>query len=336
MNSFELYKKVELHIHLEGAASPMFVREICQSGGKKIPEIFDERGNYNWHNFDQFLRIYEIVTNVFLEEKNFEALIRHVLDKQVRENVIYTEIFLGPHLWSNKPTDRWWRFLKIANNVANKYQKEHGIHAYFIIVCIRHLGPEKALEAATFASKVRRDRVVGFGMAGDESHLDILDFKESFKLAKDSGLGITVHAGEICGSKSVDDAITLGVARIGHGVRSKENKQAIRRLLERNIMLEICPGSNVALGLYPALRDHPVNFFHSLNLPISISTDDPPFFSTTLSKEYEDLHNAFGWEEDTFNKINQRSLKFAFCESSLREKLIQQLQREKNGKFDNH
>jgi hypothetical protein len=72
-------------------------------------------------------------------------------------------------------------------------------------------------------------------------------------------------------------------------------------------------GSNVALGLYPALRDHPVNFFHSKNLPISISTDDPPFFSTTLSKEYEDLHNAFGWEEDTFNKINQRSLQFSFA-----------------------
>ena len=134
----------------------------------------------------------------------------------------------------------------------------------------------------------------------------------------------------------MDDAIALGVARIGHGVRSKENKQTIHRLLERNIMLEICPGSNVALGLYPALRDHPVYFFHSKNLPISISTDDPPFFSTTLSKEYEDLHNAFGWEEETFNKINQRSLKFAFCGSSLREKLIQQLQREQNGKFDNH
>ena len=101
-------------------------------------------------------------------------------------------------------------------------------------------------------------------------------------------------------------------------------------------MLEICPGSNVALGLYSALREHPINFFHSKNLPISISTDDPPFFSTSLSKEYEDLCDAFGWDADTFNKINQQSLKFAFCGSSLREKLIQQLQREKNGKFDNH
>ena len=93
MKSFELCEKVELHLHLEGAASPSFVKEICQSSGKQIPEIFDKSGNYNWQNFDQFLHIYEVVTNLFLKEENFEALIRHVLDKQVEENVIYTEIF---------------------------------------------------------------------------------------------------------------------------------------------------------------------------------------------------------------------------------------------------
>ena len=113
MSAFALCKKVELHIHLEGAASPEFVRETCCSSGMEIPEIFDKNGNYKWQNFDQFLTIYEIVTNIFLDEKNFEALVRHVLDKQVKENVIYNEIFLGPHLWSDRPNDRWELFLNI-------------------------------------------------------------------------------------------------------------------------------------------------------------------------------------------------------------------------------
>mgnify|MGYP001239362284 CR=1 FL=1 len=336
MNSFGLCKKVELHIHLEGAASPSFVREICQSSNKRIPEVFDKSGNYNWQNFDQFLRIYEIVTNLFFEEKNFEALIRHVLDKQVKENVIYTEIFLGPHLWSDRPTERWDCFLSIARKVADEYEKKYGIYTYFIIVCIRHLGPEKALEAAKFASSVKTKKVVGFGMAGDEKKFKASDFIKSFNYARQSGLGITVHAGEICGPKSVDEAIQLGVTRIGHGIRSRESEETIVRLLEKNILLEICPGSNVALGLYPSLEEHPINFLLNRNLPISISTDDPPFFSTTLSKEYQDLHNVFGWKEQTFNKINQHSLKFAFCEANLKEKLIQQLLREKNGKLDNY
>jgi len=325
MHSISSCKKVELHIHLEGAASPLFVRETCNSNGRHIPEIFDKTGNYNWKNFDQFLRVYEIVTNLFLEEKNFEALLRHVLDKQVKENVIYNEIFLGPHLWSDKPSDRWERFLKIASHVSNEYKKKYGIHTYFIIVCIRHLGPEKAFEASKFASKVKSNNVIGFGIAGDEKKFDLLDFIESFNFAKNSGLGTTAHAGEICGAESVDKAIQLGVTRIGHGVRSSESTKTIKKLLEKNILLEICPGSNIALGLYPSLEDHPINFLLNKKLPISISTDDPPFFSTTLSKEYEDLHNVFGWGIEIFNKINKQSLEFAFCDAGLKEKLIKQL-----------
>ncbi len=325
MSSFTLCKKVELHIHLEGAASPEFVREICYSSGIQIPAIFDKTGNYNWQNFDQFLTIYETVTNLFLEEKNFEALVRHVLDKQVKENVIYNEIFLGPHLWSDRPTDRWERFLNIASKVADEYEKKYGIYTYFIIVCIRHLGPEKALEASSFASKKMGNNVVGFGMAGDEKKFNTSDFIESFNFARNSGLGTTTHAGEICGAKSVDEAIKLGVTRVGHGVRSSESEETIMNLIEKNILLEICPGSNIALGLYPSIEDHPIKFLLNKNIPISISTDDPPFFATSLSKEYEDLHNVFGWEVEIFSEINRKSLEFAFCEAKLKEKLIQQL-----------
>ena len=325
MSSFTSCKKVELHLHLEGAASPHFVRDICKSSGAQIPDIFDKAGNYNWQNFDQFLTIYEIVTNLFLEEIHFEALIRHVLGKQDKENVIYNEIFLGPHLWSDKPSCRWERFLQIASNVADEYKKKYGIHTYFIIVCIRHLGPEKALEASKFASKIKCNNVIGFGMAGDEKKFNTLDFMESFNFARNSGLGITAHAGEICGTKSVDDAIQLGVTRIGHGVRSIESVETIKKLKEKNIMLEICPGSNIALGLYSSLKDHPINFLFKKNIPISISTDDPPFFFTSLSKEYEELYNFFDWGQETFNKINKKSLEFSFCDAELKEKLIQQL-----------
>ena len=325
MSSFELCKKVELHIHLEGAASPEFVRETCYNSGMEIPEIFDKSGNYKWQNFDQFLTIYEIVTNIFLDEKNFEALVRHVLDKQVKENVIYTEIFLGPHLWSDRPNERWERFLNIASKVADEYEKKYGMYTYFIIVCIRHLGPEKALEASRFASKFKDKNVVGFGMAGDETKFNTLDFMRSFDFAKQSGLGTTTHAGEICGAKSVDEAIKLGVTRVGHGVRSCESEETIINLSKKNILLEVCPGSNIALGLYSSLDDHPINFLMNKDIPVSISTDDPPFFSTSLTKEYQDLHNVFGWGFEIFSQINKKSLEFAFCEGKVKEKLIQQL-----------
>ena len=238
--------------------------------------------------------------------------------------MIYNEIFLGPHLWSDRPNDRWERFLNIASKVADEYEKQYGIYTYFIIVCIRHLGPEKALEASNFASKVKDKKVVGFGMAGDETKFNTLDFMRSFDSAKNSGLGTTAHAGEICGAKSVDEAIKLGVTRVGHGVRSCESEETIINLAKENILLEVCPGSNIALGLYSSLDDHPINFLLNKDLPVSISTDDPSFFSTSLSKEYQDLHNVFGWGFEIFFQINKKSLEFAFCEAKLKEKLIQQ------------
>ena len=113
--------------------------------------------------------------------------------------------------------------------------------------------------------------------------------------------------------------------RIGHGVRSCESEETIINLSKENILLEVCPGSNIALGLYSSLDDHPINFLMNKDIPFSISTDDPPFFSTSLSKEYQDLHNVFGWGFEIFSQINKKSLEFAFCEARLKEKLMQQL-----------
>ena len=93
-------------------------------------------------------------------------------------------------------------------------------------------------------------------------------------------------------------------------------------------MLEICPGSNIALGLYPSLKEHPINYLYNKKLAISISTDDPPFFSTSLTKEYKNLERVFGWGLEIFNEINKKSLEFAFCCPGLKEKLIKQLQKE--------
>ena len=158
-----------------------------------------------------------------------------------------------------------------------------------------------------------------------QKKFNTLDFMRSFDFAKQSGLGTTTHAGEICGAKSVDEAMKLGVTRIGHGVRSCESEETIINLSKQNILLEVCPGSNIALGLYPSLDDHPINFLMNKDIPVSISTDDPPFFSTSLSKEYQDLHDVFGWGFEIFSQINKTSLEFAFCEAKLKEKLIQQL-----------
>tara|TARA_B100001250_G_scaffold411412_1_gene440010 strand:- start:407 stop:1390 length:984 start_codon:yes stop_codon:yes gene_type:complete len=325
MNDFSSLKKVELHLHLEGAAEPDFVREICVENDKERPDIFDKEGNYKWDSFEEFLKVYEIVTDLFLSEESFEKLLRHVLYKQVKSNIIYSEIFLGPHLWGDKICEKWFSFLRIARNVAMEFKEKHYIVCNFIIVAIRHLGPEKAIEAAEFASQGKEFGVVGFGMAGNESAFTTRLFQPSFDIANMADLGLTSHAGEICGADSVREAIDLGVKRIGHGVRANEDKELVKQLLKEDIMLEVCPGSNLGLGLFKSMVEHPIDDFLKLGLPISVSTDDPPFFHTNLNKEYLELHKTFGWNKEIFDQLNLKSINYAFCDSQQKVELRKQL-----------
>ncbi len=293
MNSFGLCKKVKLHIYLEGAVSPEFVRQICQIGSIRITDGSDKSGNNSWQNLEQFLCPYEVVANIFLVEKNFEPLIRHFHDQQVKESAIYTVIVLEPHLWNERPSERWEGFLNIETKVSDEYEKKYRNFTYFVIVCIGYFSPEKTLEVAQIASNVKAKNVGGFGMAGNKKKFKVSDFTESLNDSGNSGLGITVHPGEICVAKFIDEAVRLGVTRIGHGVRSRESEETIAELLEKNILLESCLVSNIALALYPSLEEHPINFLLNKNLPIFTLAGDFPYCSATLSKEYEDIHNDF-------------------------------------------
>jgi adenosine deaminase len=146
-------------------------------------------------------------------------------------------------------------------------------------------------------------------------------------MAKEAGLQLTSHAGEWGGPDSVRDAIRdLGVARIGHGVRAIEDDALIDEILEKDVVLEVCPGSNVALGVYASLKDHPIAKLRERGVKVTVSTDDPPFFHTTMRKEFGDLSEVFGWGASDFATLNQTALDAAFCDDVTRAALQKTLE----------
>jgi adenosine deaminase len=201
-----------------------------------------------------------------------------------------------------------------------------GITLRGIITCIRHFGPEKARETAICAAETAGDWITGFGIAGDEKVGKPKDFLWSFDCAREAGLRLTAHAGEWGGPDSVRDAIRdLGVERIGHGVRAIEDLALVDEIAERGIVLEVCPGSNIALGLYPEWRKHPIAELDRRGVKVTVSTDDPPFFHTTMAREYERLNDAFDWDEGMFESIARRSLDAAFCDADTKAKIAKKL-----------
>ncbi len=320
--------KVELHLHLEGAAPPAFVRGLAAQKKIDISGIFDERGNYAYTDFWHFLKVYEAATSVLTTPADYARLTRAVLAESAAAGVIYSECFLSPDFCGGRDVGAWREYLHAIREAAEEAERQDGITLRGIVTPIRHFGPEKARETAICAAETAGDWLVGFGLAGDEKVGRPGDFAWSFDCAREAGLRLTCHAGEWGGPDSVRDAVRdLRVERIGHGVRAIEDPALVDELAEAGIVLEVCPGANVALKLYPNFRAHPIEKFMERGVKVTVSTDDPPFFHTTMAREYDALAEAFGWDDGVFRQIADTSIRAAFCLEETRDKILKRLEK---------
>jgi adenosine deaminase len=318
--------KIELHLHIEGAAPPALIRAIAAEKRVDLAGLFDASGAYAFSGFADFLRVYEAATSVLTTPEDYARLTRTVCETLAEHGVIYAETFLSPDFCGGGDVVAWREYLGAIREAAEGVQGQGGPILKGIVTCIRHFGPERARAPAICAAETAGDFLTGFGMAGAETVLEPRDFRWAFDCAREAGLRLTAHAGEWRGPESVAATLDdLGVERIGHGVRAIEDPRLVERLAEKEITLEICPGSNLALGLYPDLRAHPIERLRAAGVPVTVSTDDPPFFHTTMTAEYAALHEAFGWEADDFRDLGRNAARAAFCDPATRDALLRRL-----------
>jgi adenosine deaminase len=319
--------KVELHLHLEGAAPPDFIRGLAREKHVDIAGIFDAQGNYAYDGFVDFLRVYEAACTVLRTPRDYHRLTRAVLEQGAADGVIYTEVFLSPDFCGGGDIGAWRDYLAAIAEAAEEAERDLGLVMRAIVTCVRHFGADQARRIALCAAETAGGFLTGFGMAGNENAGRARDFAWAFDCAREAGLRLTAHAGEWAGPQSVRETLEhLRVERIGHGVRAIEDPALVEFLAERGVVLEVCPGSNVALGLYPDFAAHPVARLRERGVKVTLSTDDPPFFHTSNTREYEALARAFGWTEADFRAINRDAAAAAFCDAATRQRLIERLE----------
>lgn len=320
--------KVELHLHHEGAAPPSFIKGLAQEKSVNLDGVFDAHGNYAFRDFVHFLSVYEAATSVLKSPDDYARLTKAVLEESAANDVVYSETFLSPDFCGGGDVGAWREYLHAIREAADEAERDHGIILRGIVTCIRHFGPDKAKATALCAAETAGDWIVGFGIAGDEMKGKPKDFAYSFDMAREAGLHLTAHAGEWGGAQSVADAVAdLRVARIGHGVHAINDVALVDKLIEHDITLEVCPGSNVTLGVYPNLSAHPIEKLRERGVKVTVSTDDPPFFHTTMRDEYLNLAKTFGWDEDVFAEVNDTAAKAAFCDEETRARVLKLLER---------
>lgn len=319
--------KVELHLHLEGAAPPEFIRRLGQEKNIRLDGVFREDGSYAFRDFPHFLQVYEAAISVLTGPEEFYRLTRAVLAESAAQGVIYTEAFLSPDFCGGSDLAAWRDYLAAIEAAAREMEAEAGIVMRGIATPIRHFGPEKAKRAALCAAETAGGFLTGLGMGGNEAIGKQGDFAYAFDMAREAGLCLTTHAGEWRGPEEIWDALRdLRVARIGHGVRAIEDPALVEHLAETGVTLEVCPGSNIVLGVYERLADHPIDRLERAGVNVTISTDDPPFFHTNMLKEFQNLTSAFDWDISQLRRLNRVAAGAAFCDEATRTSIFSRLE----------
>ena len=325
--TYQSLPKVELHLHFEGAAPPEFIRQLAHEKKVDLSKIFNPDGTYAYRDFDQFLEVYEGATSVLKSPEDFARLCTAVAEQSAHHGVVYTELFISPDFCGGSDVSAWREYLAAIKEAADKAEATHGITIKGIATCIRHFGPDMAKQSALCAAETAGDFLTGFGMGGAEMMHRPGDFAYSFDMAREAGLRLTCHAGEWGGPDMVADTINdLRVERIGHGINAIKDPALVNRIAAAGITLEVCPGSNVFLNASGTLKDHPIKALRDAGVNVTVSTDDPPFFQTTMTKEYDDLAAAFGWDETDFQALNAAALDAAFCDAATKDKIAKLLE----------
>ena len=316
--------KAEIHCHLEGSIPPKLAIELAKRNGIALPpNLFDEKGHYAWKDFWSFLDAYDRVCTVLKKPRDFRDVIYSYLAGAAREGAVYVEMFCSPE----RPAMlgiAYADWLAALVEGIDDAGRDFGIVGRIIIICIRHLGPERAEAMVRAMIAEPHPYIVGFGMGGDEAKLAPIDFAPAYRLAHENGYGCTVHAGEVMGPESVWAAIRdLPVTRIGHGVRSADDPALMEELVRRGIVLEVCPGSNIALGLYPDRASHPLHRLIAAGVRVTLNSDDPPFFHTTLGAEYD----LAGLDERQLRAVARTTIEACFADEVTKRQLLERISR---------
>ncbi|GAB4362900.1 MAG: adenosine deaminase [Oricola sp.] len=316
--------KAEIHCHIEGAAGPELVAMQAGKYGADVSAIIRD-GSYVWSDFTSFLHAYDLASMLFRCEDDYALLAETYLSDLAAQGAIYSEFFISTDHAINAGLTPDAYISGLAEGIR-RARDRHGIEARMIATGLRHEGPQGVERAARYIAANPHPLVTGFGMAGDERMYQPKDFAKAFDIARDAGLSITVHAGELCGAESVRGALDhLGPARIGHGVRAVEDPALVKRLADEGIVLEVCPGSNIAIGVFRSYAEHPFPRLRAAGVKLTLSSDDPPFFHTSLAQEYETARRHFGLDAAGLLEATRTAIEAAFVDGETRARLLARL-----------
>lgn len=302
--------KAELHLHLEGSIDPATLLELRQRHGKSSTLAEVER-LYQYQDFTGFLMAFKDVTEELQTPDDYQLITYRLMEKLKAENVFHAEVYVsvGVSLWRKQD------FSAIVEGLERGRvhgERDFGISLLWIFDAVRQFGPEKAQQVAELAVRYKGSSVVGFGIGGDERQAGPELFREVYAYAAEHGLRLTAHAGETAGPESVWGALNLRAERIGHGLTGWQDSELVEELSTRQIPVEICLTSNLRTGCCSSMAEHPLRNYFDHGLMITLNTDDPAMFGTSLNQEFQLAQESFGFTDEHLRELARNSFEASF------------------------
>jgi aminodeoxyfutalosine deaminase len=302
--------KAELHVHLEGSIQPRTLLELRKRYGKNSSAV-DVEGLYRYADFTGFLMAFKAVTEDLQSPEDYELITYRLMQRLKAENILHAEVYVavGVCLWRKQNFEPIFEGLERGRE---RGEREFGVSVLWIFDAVRQFGPEAAREVFKCAARLRNHHVVGIGIGGDEQKAPPEVFRDAYSYAAENGLRLTAHAGESAGPESIWGALNIRAERIGHGLTAAQDPELIEELAVRQIPVEICLTSNLRTGCCRTLSEHPMRNYFDRGLMITLNTDDPAMFDTSLNNEFQLAQDNFGFNDEHLRELARNSFEASF------------------------
>lgn len=317
--------KAELHLHLEGAIEPETVAELARNHGQELDPA-EVRKLYDYSDFTGFLLCFRGITQHLQTPDDYELITYRLMQRLRQQNVLHAEVYVavGTCLWWGR---NWDDIFEGLERGRQRGERDFGVSLYWIADAVRHFGPEKAQCVVDEAAKLMDRNVVGFGIGGDERRAGPELFGDVYASAAKHGLRLTCHAGESVGPESVWGALkTLKTERIGHGLNSFQDRELMKLLRDEQIPVEANITSNIRTGCCESFGVHPVRQFFDDGLMVTLNTDDPAMFGTTIGREYQIAQQLYGFSDDELKRLAMNSFQSSFLPDSEKREFLRRFE----------
>ena len=318
--------KAELHLHIEGTLEPELMFKLAKRNNIKIPfkNISDVKSAYNFSNLESFLKIFYQGSNVLIKEEDFFDLTWAYALKCKKDNVVHTEIFFDPQTHVN----RGIHFEVIINGIYKalvKANKEFGLTSKIIMCFLRDLDEKSAFEILDQAL-VYKDKIIAVGLDSSELDNPPRKFERVFKKAIQNNFLTVAHAGEEGPPEYIWEALNLlKVKRIDHGVQCLQDKKLVKKLLDDQIPLTVCPLSNIKLCVFKKLQDHNLKKLLNNGLMVMVNSDDPAYFGGYINKNLIECQAALDLSKEDIKKLIINSFKSSFLTERKKREWIEKI-----------